>query len=532
MKGHPRQRRGRWLPVGASLAVAALVAFGWFLRKTVWNHPANALAEVPRLAPKAATIGRGIHMLGGLQPSAAYVVETSDGLVLIDSGLAGDTKDVKAEMTGLGLDWTRIRAILLTHAHGDHSGGAEHLRAALGAKVFAGAGDARVLRAGGPRDAFFSIFYRPSYDPHPTTVDVELVGGEAIDFGDVHFRALGTPGHTPGSICYLMERPGVRVLFTGDVIMKLRGDERPSSPVGKPLGTYSTYLAPHYRGDPEAFLTTLLALRKLPVPDLVLPGHPGADPMPQSPRLSQERWESLLDGGINDMRILIDRFAADGRDFLDGEPKRLLSELYYLGNFQGAEVYGFSAASKFFLIDAPGGPGLLAWVKARLKQLGATATDPNAVLLTSCDSDSTAGLKDVLTQTHAGVVASSAGLEVIRKGCPPGTIIIAAEQLAEQGWFDVRVVPLRGRGLAPVAYALTLSGKSVLFTGRIPIQSKTELELALRPGAFTCPRNSNRLSDRGQSTEHGEARHLAAGGERRRPERKYLRHGLGEHHQF
>ena len=67
-------------------------------------------------------------MLGGLSPSAAYVVETSDGLILVDSGLAADAAPLKSQMAELGLDWRRLRAILLTHAHGDHTGGAEALR--------------------------------------------------------------------------------------------------------------------------------------------------------------------------------------------------------------------------------------------------------------------------------------------------------------------------------------------------------------------------------------------------------------------
>ena len=239
-----------WHLLAAVLGLAALLALGWSLRKSVSNPPAQATAEVPLLAPHATTIAPGIYMLGGLRPSAAYVVGTSDGLVLIDSGEANDAGQVKAELTSLGLDWRKICAILITHAHGDHSGGAEQLRAETGAKVFAGAGDAEVLKTGGPREALFSIFYRPGYQPHRTTIDVELEGDEAIEFGDVHFRALGTPGHTPGSICYLMERDGLSALFTGDVIMMLRGDDKPNSPVRKPLGTYSAYLAPHYRGDP------------------------------------------------------------------------------------------------------------------------------------------------------------------------------------------------------------------------------------------------------------------------------------------
>ena len=117
------------------------------------------------------------------------------------------------------------------------------MRAATGARVFAGLGDAAVLRAGGPREAVFSTFYRPNDQPHPTTVDVELKGGESIAFGDVTFHALAMPGHTPGSICYLMERSKLRgALFAGDVILMLAGDEKPHSQKRKPLGTYSAYL--------------------------------------------------------------------------------------------------------------------------------------------------------------------------------------------------------------------------------------------------------------------------------------------------
>ena len=109
-----------------------------------------------------------------------------------------------------------------------------------------------------------------------------LKGGETITLGDARIQAIATPGHTPGSVCYLLERGNLRAFFAGDVIMMLRGDEKPRTELGKPLGTYSAYLAPRYRGDAKESLASLRRLREMPVPDLVLPGHPGADVSPQS----------------------------------------------------------------------------------------------------------------------------------------------------------------------------------------------------------------------------------------------------------
>src|SRR6185295_4027709 len=120
-----------------------------------------------------------------------------------------------------------------------------------------------------------------------TPVDVALKGDATLEFGDVKVRALATPGHTPGSTCYLVERGGARALFAGDVIMMLRGDATAKDDRGRPLGTYSAYLSPRYRGDATTFLASLRKLRALPVPDLVLPGHPAMEPAPPSPQLTQ-----------------------------------------------------------------------------------------------------------------------------------------------------------------------------------------------------------------------------------------------------
>ena len=390
---------------------------------------------------------------------------------------------VKSQMAEMVLDWRRVRAILLTHAHGDHSGGAQALRAATGAKVYAGQGDASVLRAGEPREAFFSTYHMRGHQTHPTTVDVDLTGGEIVTLGDARIQAIATPGHTPGSICYLLERGNLRALFAGDVIMMLRGDDKPRTELGKPLGTYSAYLAPRYRGDAQKSLASLRRLRAMAVPDLVLPGHPGADATPQDASLSQERWGSLLASGIHDMESLLSRYEADGPDFLDGVPKQLLPDLYYLGDFRGVAVYGFFTASKFFVVDAPGGPGLVEFLSSRLRRLGREPVAPTAVLLTSCGPDETAGLKELVERWHPLVVASPEGALSIEELCPSGTVVLPTSELAGKDWFEVKPIPLRGPRLRTLGLPGCVGRQvRVVFRSNSPQdQSRVGKEVDLRP---------------------------------------------------
>jgi glyoxylase-like metal-dependent hydrolase (beta-lactamase superfamily II) len=374
-------------------------------------------------------------------------------------------------MANLGLDWKRIRAILLTHVHGDHSGGAEWLRLATGAKLYAGEGDVPVLQSGKPHEAFFSTFYMPDSTPHPTAIDVSLKGGETLDFGDVRIRCLATPGHTPGSVCYLLERKNLSALFAGDVIMMLHGNDPQRSELDKPLGTYSAYLAPCYRGSAADSLKSLRQLRSLPVPDLVLPGHPGANVTSPSPCLSQTNWVSLLDRGVRDMETLVSRYEKDGANFLDGIPKQLLQDLYYLGDFQGAAVYGFFVCSRFFLVAPPGALGLIAFVTTQLKQLGRQPAAPTAVLLTSCGPAQFGGLKELVERWQCQVVVPAGTAEKLAKLYPAGTVVLSAWELSDRHWFPVSPVALEGRGEEAIAYQLSWCGKTVLFSGRIPIKA-------------------------------------------------------------
>ncbi|MBM4069877.1 MAG: MBL fold metallo-hydrolase [Planctomycetes bacterium] len=469
----PLSRAKRRLIVGiVLLTFVPVLCYLWFKERL--GDP-DLLASVPALGPVPVTVVPGVHLLGGLAPAAAYVIESSRGLILIDAGLERDASVLKAQLAALGLDWKRLQAIFLTHMHPDHSGGAEHLRELTGAIIHAGGGDVDVLLSPPlhtPDEQL--IAHWPS---HSTKVNVRLRQDQTIVIGGVRIHALTTPGHSPGSMCYLVERGQLRILFSGDVIMTLGGPKVSKSKLTRPLGTYTAYLSPFLGGSAQGFLNTFRKLAALPPPDLVLPGHPRMDQTYRRPAMSQERWRALLDDGIREMDRLLARLSRDGALFLDGAPRQVLPGMYYLGDFHGHPVPTWFAGSRLHLIDAPGGPGLGDFVRSRLAQLGASPELPDVVMLTSCAPEAMAGLGELLAQGGSSVVVGKAGIETVKGLCPRKTVIQAAEELRGDEWSAVTAIALPAPGPASIAYLVRCDKKQVLFSGRAPAPLNNRLAI-------------------------------------------------------
>jgi len=117
-------------------------------------------------------------------------------LAVIDPGPAIEEHVEKIVAEGAG----RIKWILTTHTHMDHSPAAAALKAATGAQMIG-------MRP--PQGTSQDQGYRPDRVP---------VDGERLALGGVMLRAIHTPGHASNHLCYLLEQ--TRMLFTGDHVMQ------------------------------------------------------------------------------------------------------------------------------------------------------------------------------------------------------------------------------------------------------------------------------------------------------------------------
>jgi hydroxyacylglutathione hydrolase len=106
-----------------------------------------------------------------------------------------------------------VKAIVITHAHIDHIGGAAKLKAATGAPIYMNAND---------QELYDHLDVQASWlqmkTPEKTSIDAEAKDGDTLALGEAVFHVLHTPGHTQGSISLWI--PEENKLIAGDTLFR------------------------------------------------------------------------------------------------------------------------------------------------------------------------------------------------------------------------------------------------------------------------------------------------------------------------
>jgi metallo-beta-lactamase class B len=129
----------------------------------------------------------------GTKVHESWAVTTSEGIVVIDAlfGYAAEA-EITDGMKKLGLEPTQIKYVIISHGHGDHSGGAKYIQDTYRAHIILSPADWDLL----------------ARDPNNATVnpkrDREATDGQKLTLGDTTLTLYITPGHTGGTISTLI----------------------------------------------------------------------------------------------------------------------------------------------------------------------------------------------------------------------------------------------------------------------------------------------------------------------------------------
>ena len=161
-----------------------------------------------------------IFQVGGdrftsMEDAAIYLINFNGHAALVDAGCGRSTERLFSNIRACGVAPEQIELLLLTHCHYDHTGGAKDVKRLTGCEAVAHELDAVFLEKGDDR-VTAATWYGTTLEP--LSIERKLSGPEEIiQLGERNIKAFHTPGHTPGSVVYVTESEGLRVLFGQDV---------------------------------------------------------------------------------------------------------------------------------------------------------------------------------------------------------------------------------------------------------------------------------------------------------------------------
>jgi metallo-beta-lactamase class B len=153
----------------------------------------NAMQKLPPLQPMQ--VMDELYFLGNYWTSA-WAIKTSAGLIIIDAlDNAAEAKQyIEDGLRTVGLNPADIKYVVVSHAHGDHYGGAEYLKEKFNPRIVMSEIDWKVFE-----DPAFNPKRIPLFDPPPKR-DMAVNDGDTIALGDTTIKLYVIPGHTLGTL--------------------------------------------------------------------------------------------------------------------------------------------------------------------------------------------------------------------------------------------------------------------------------------------------------------------------------------------
>lgn len=141
-----------------------------------------------------------------------YVITHHDGYVMIDCGSYHALDTIKTNLAYWNIDETKITHVLMTHGHDDHAGCAAYYQE-IGAKIVVGKEDSIYLKRGnfGVESPYLN------HSQPPCIPDIELSEDTLLTISNLEIQVYTMPGHTNGSLLYMLFLDGEQIIFTGDM---------------------------------------------------------------------------------------------------------------------------------------------------------------------------------------------------------------------------------------------------------------------------------------------------------------------------
>jgi len=215
--------------ISAAKAAAGTDWSGTFMRLCIAPPPAPAgrggAAAAPggRGAPARETwyaeprkVADNLYFLG-TKSHNSWALVGSEGIIIIEAAFDYSVKDeVLDGLKKAGLDATKVKYVVLSHAHGDHDGGAKFLQDQIkGVRLVYGAEDWDLVKE------------NPNRMGGQAKKDLTGDDGMNISVGDASLKVVTMPGHTPGTLSYVFEvrdngKP-LRVAYVGGTAIPFNG---------------------------------------------------------------------------------------------------------------------------------------------------------------------------------------------------------------------------------------------------------------------------------------------------------------------